>query len=217
MILDPENLDAASIYKILIGSVVPRPIGWVSSLSSKGVANLAPFSFFTVVSRKPPMVSLTLMPHAERSSPKDTLSNIRDTREFVVNIVSFAQVNQMHRSSASYPPEVDEFDAVQLDKAASTEIAAPRVADAPVSFECRLQSVTEMGEVGDHLLIGRVVRIHVRDDIWLAESGRVDTAAFDPVGRLAAQYTLADNLFSSPVDEAFVRRSQSAKSLQRAD
>lgn len=198
MIFDPDDLGAPELYKILIGSVLPRPIGWASTLSLDGVANLAPFSFFTVVSRKPPMVSLTIQPRSDLVTLKDTLVNARDTGEFVVNIVSLAQVNQMHVSAAEYPPEADEFDIVGLDKVKSEIVRPPRVANAPVSMECKVDRILSMGEVGDHLLIGRVVRIHIREDIWL-QSGRVDMAAVQPIGRLAAEYTLADSVFAYPV------------------
>jgi flavin reductase (DIM6/NTAB) family NADH-FMN oxidoreductase RutF len=204
VILDPNNLGAPELYKILIGTVVPRPIGWASTLSVDGVANLAPFSFFTVVSRKPPMVSLTIQPRSDLVTLKDTLVNARDTGEFVVNIVSLAQVNQMHVSSVEYPPDADEFDITGLQKVACEIVKPPRVANAPVSLECKVERITPMGEVGDHVLIGRVVRIHIRDDIWLPENGRVDTAAFQPIGRLAAEYTLADALFACPIDDELI-------------
>lgn len=204
MILNPDELGAPELYKILLGSVVPRPIGWTSTLSGSGIANLAPFSFFTVVSRKPPMISLTLMPRADHVAPKDTLANISETGEFVVNMVSFSQVNQMHKSSAQYPAETDEFDVLELRKCASEIVKPPRVDGAPIALECKLERLIPMGDVGDTVVIGRVVRIHLRDDVWLPQSGRIDTAAFQPVGRLAAEYTLAESLFICPIDESLI-------------
>ncbi len=198
MILDADALDATACYKLLIGSVVPRAIGWASTLSVDGVANLAPFSFFTVVCRKPPMVSLTMQPRSDRVTLKDTLVNIRDTGEFVVNLVSLPHADAMHRSSVEHPPEADEFELTGLSKAPSAAVRPPRVAGAPVAFECRLDRIIPLGEVGDHVVFGRVVRFHVRDELYLG-GGRVDTAALLPVGRLAAEYTLADNVFTCPV------------------
>jgi flavin reductase (DIM6/NTAB) family NADH-FMN oxidoreductase RutF len=206
MIFDPETMDATACYKLLIGSIVPRAIGWASTLSTEGVPNLAPFSFFTVVSRKPPMVSLTIQPRSDRRRLKDTLVNIQATGEFVVNVVSLPQANAMHASSVEFPPEVDEFEAVGLGKAPSQLVKPSRVADAPVSMECRLEQILPMGEVGDQLVIGRVVRFHVADTLAL-ENGRIDTAALQPIGRLAAEYLLNESIFACPVpDEMFQAR-----------
>ncbi|MGX7704928.1 flavin reductase family protein [Methylobacterium sp. Gmos1] len=203
MILDADTLDATACYKLLIGTVVPRAIGWVSTLSADGIANLTPFSFFTVVCRKPPMISLTMQPRSDRVTLKDTFVNIRDTGEFVVNLVSLPQADGMHASSAEHPPEADEFVLANVSRAPSEVVRPPRVAQAPVSLECRLERIIPLGEVGDHVVFGRVLRFHVRDDLYL-EGGRVDTAALQPVGRLAAEYTLADNVFTCPLDAEVV-------------
>jgi flavin reductase (DIM6/NTAB) family NADH-FMN oxidoreductase RutF len=205
MDLNPDDLDSTQLYKILIGSVVPRAIGWTSTLSKEGVANLAPISFFTVVSRKPPMVSLTLQPRSNRVDLKDTLINARETGEFVVNVVSLEMVNEMHLSSVEYPPDEDEFEITGLVRGASKTVKAPRVQGAPVSMECKVVSITPMGEVGDHLLIGQVTHFHIEDRLWLPE-GRVDTASLHPVGRLAAEYTLADAIFTCPMPEEGLKK-----------
>src|SRR5262249_12414839 len=118
MNIDPEGLDPAAAYKLLIGSVVPRPIAWVSTQASDGVANLAPISFFTVISRKPPRFSLTLQPKSD-GTVKDTYTNIRNTGEFVVHTATFPQIEALHRSAVEFEPDVDEFDAVGLVKEAS--------------------------------------------------------------------------------------------------
>lgn len=215
MILDADELDATSCYKLLIGSVVPRAIGWASTLSVDGVANLAPFSFFTVVCRKPPMVSLTMQPRSDRVTLKDSLVNIRDTGEFVMNLVSLPHADAMHRSSVEHPPEADEFELTGLAKASSVAVRPPRVAEAPVAFECKLDRIIPLGEVGDHVVFGRVLRFHVRDDLLL-EGGRVDTAALMPVGRLAAEYTLTDNVFTCPL-EPDVLRARTGVRMARLD
>ncbi|MFG1396718.1 flavin reductase family protein [Roseixanthobacter pseudopolyaromaticivorans] len=199
MILDTATMDATSCYKILIGSIVPRAIGWVSTLSVNGVANLAPFSFFTAVCRKPPMVSLTIQPKSDRVTLKDTLINIRETGVFVTNLVTLPLADAMHHSSMEHPPEADEFALAGLTTAACDLVRAPRVAEAPVSMECRLERIISLGEVGDHVVFGEVMRFHVRDDIYL-EGGRIDTAGLNPVGRLAAEYTLVENIFTCPVE-----------------
>ncbi|MBT2334961.1 flavin reductase family protein [Variovorax paradoxus] len=198
MQIDPNDLTSDELYKLMIGSVVPRPICWASTLSRDGIANLAPFSFFTVVSRKPPMVSLTIQPRSDRVQLKDTLINARETGEFVVNIVSLAQADRMHLTSVEYLPEEDEFDITGLGKTPSVDVRPPRVSGAPIAMECKVHSITPMGDVGDNVLVGRVVRFHFRDDMWLP-GGRVNTAALQPVGRLAAEYTLADAVFTCPM------------------
>ncbi|MFL6660524.1 MAG: flavin reductase family protein [Rhizobacter sp.] len=200
MIIDSSTLDATSSYKLLIGSILPRAIGWVSTQSKDGVANLAPISFFTAVGRKPPMVSLSLQPRSDGVTLKDTFLNIRDTGEFVVNMATLPQAHAMHRSAFEFASEVDEFTAVGLDKEASTAVRPPRVKGAPIALECKLDRIIPIGDLGDHVVFGEVVRFHVRDDVYL-DGGRIDTAALQTVGRLAAEYTLVHNAFTTPLDE----------------
>src|SRR5215208_5585494 len=186
MIIDPSDLDRQSLYKLLIGSVVPRPIAWTSTLSREGTRNLAPFSFFTVASRNPPMLCISVGPREGEYGPaKDTLSNIEETEEFVVNIVSLSLSNTMHESSKGHPPEADEFEKAGLTPAPCEVVKAPRVEEAGVSMECVLDRVLPLGS--DHLVIGRMVRFHVRDELY--ENGRIDVVGLDPLGRLAGNYT----------------------------
>ena len=160
MIIDPLKLDSQSSYKLLIGSVVPRPIAWTSTVSEEGVRNLAPFSFFTVASRQPPMLCISVGPPPETEGgdrpAKDTLSNIEETGEFVVNIVSLSLSNTMFESSKNHPPEADEFEKAGLTPAPCEVVGAPRVEEAGVSMECLLDRVLPLGT--DHLVIGRMVR-----------------------------------------------------------
>jgi flavin reductase (DIM6/NTAB) family NADH-FMN oxidoreductase RutF len=216
MILDPNDLDATSCYKILIGTVVPRAIGWVGTLSTDGVANLAPLSFFTVVCRKPPMVSLTIQPRSDRVTLKDTLVNIRETGQFVTNLVSLPHADSMHHSSIEHAPEDDEFELANLSKALSSVVRPPRVAGAPASMECELERIIPLGEAGDHVVFGRVVKFHVKDEFFLP-GGRIDTAALQPVGRLAAEYTLTDNVFTSPLDPQVVQSRKSSRMVRLDD
>ena len=200
MIIDPSTLDAASNYKLLIGSILPRAIGWVSTQSRDGVANLAPISFFTAVGRKPPVVSITLQPRSDGVTLKDTFVNIRDTGEFVVNLVNLQTAHAMHRSAFEFASDVDEFTAIGLEKEASVAVAPPRVKDSPISLECKLDRIIAMGDFGDHVVFGEVVRFNIRDDVYLA-GGRIDTGALQAVGRLAAEYTLVQNAFALPLDD----------------
>lgn len=199
MIIDPQDLDPRDVYKLLIGSVVPRPIAWTSTVSAAGVRNLAPFSFFTVASRNPPMLCISI---GERTSEdrqtKDTLDNVRETGEFVVNVVSLALSNAMHESSGSHPPEADEFEKAGLTPASCEVVDAPRVGEAGVSMECVLDRVLPLGS--DHLAIGRMVRFHVQNDLY-GENGRIDVSKLSPLGRLAGDYTKVETIFDLPAED----------------
>ncbi|MGW8955745.1 flavin reductase family protein [Streptomyces sp. NPDC055709] len=205
MIFDAAELDAASAYKLLIGSVIPCAVAWVSTVSPEGVANLAPISFFTPVGRKPPMVSITLQPRSDGVTMKDTFVNIRDTGEFVTNLATLPQADAMHASAFEFDPGVDEFEALGLEKEPSEVVRPPRVKDAPIAFECVVDRIIPVGDDGvDHVVWGRVVRFHIRDDLYL-ERGRIDTAALPAVARLAGEYTVVDNVFTTPLTEALLK------------
>ena len=138
----PEQIPYRDFYRILLGSVAPRPIAWVSTLN-KGHLNLAPFSFFNAVSAKPPMLgfSPSLRLVDGQCAPKDTLHNIRETREFVVNVVTFAVADAMNLTSGDYDSSVDEFALAKLTTRPSQVVRPPQVAESPVSFECKLKSL----------------------------------------------------------------------------
>ena len=202
MIIDTAGLDPQSCYKLLIGSVVPRPIAWTSTVSREGIYNLAPFSFFTVASRQPPMLCISVGPPPESEGgdrpAKDTLSNIEEMGEFVVNIVSLSLSNTMFESSKNHPPEADEFEKAGLTPAPCEVVGAPRVEEAGVSMECLLDRVLPLGT--DHLVIGRMVRFYVRDELY-GKNGRIDVAGLDPLGRLAGDYTKVETIFELPKDD----------------
>ncbi|CAB3782342.1 hypothetical protein LMG28614_01422 [Paraburkholderia ultramafica] len=207
MIVDPSTQDATANYKLLIGSILPRAIAWVSTLSKDGVANLAPISFFTAVGRKPPMVSISMQPRSDGVTLKDTFINIRDTGEFVINIVSLELADAMHRTAFEFPSEVDEFDAVGLNKAPSLTVRPPRVAAAPIALECKVDRIIPIGDQNDHVVFGEVLRFQIRDDLYL-DRGRIDTAGLQPVARLAAEYTVVQNAFTTPLDPLALARLQ---------
>jgi flavin reductase (DIM6/NTAB) family NADH-FMN oxidoreductase RutF len=198
MIIDPAELDVTSVYKLLSGAVVPRPIAWVSTRSHEGVLNLAPYSFFTVVSRQPPMLAISIGPRTGGEDyAKDTLTNIRDTQEFVINMVSLELANAMHETSINYPPEVDEFVRAGVTPAPCETIAAPRVAESRISMECTVEHILELGS--DYLVIGRMQRYHVKDELF--SNGRIDLEKLNPLGRLAGNFTRIESLFELPLDE----------------
>lgn len=161
-------------YKLLTALVVPRPIAWVTSLSADGVLNLAPHSFFTVAANRPPVVQFTSV------GAKDTLRNVLATREFCVNLASRPQMEAINQTSAPYPPEIDEAEAVGLRTEASEQIAVPRVAEAPASIECVLHDTVEVGTCT--LVLGRVVAMTVRDEALV--EGVPAMTRLQPVSRL---------------------------------
>ncbi len=144
---------------------------------------------------------------------KDTFVNIRDTGEFVVNIASIGQADAVHRSAHEFDTDVDEFEALGLEKAASEVIAAPRIADAPISFECVVDRIIPMPPLPDHVVWGRVKRIHVRDDLYLSR-GRIDVGALGAFGRLAAEYTLVNNIFTTPLGDELAEEFGSQRAVR---
>ena len=183
MEITPESRSSQEIYKILIGTVLPRPIAWVSTVDPAGNVNLAPFSFFTVASVNPPILCFSPLLKAD-SLEKDTLANITQTREFVVNIVSYGLAQTMNRTSAPYPSDVNEFDVAGVTPKQSTFVEPPCVADSLVNFECKLQQIIPFGSepMAGNLILGKVCNIHIHPDI--VRNGEVDNEALDAIGRL---------------------------------
>ena len=201
MQFDPQVIDSAAMYKLLIGSVVPRPIAWVSSVDAAGVRNLAPFSYFMAITHDPPTVAFSSGPRGAEvgggvRGKKDTLHNVEVTREFVVNVVDDALAEAMNVTSGDYAPEVDEFAKAGLQAAPGVKVRVPRVAAAPVSMECRLAQVIPVGNLPHHLIVGQIVHMHVRDDVFDPATGRLDMHRLKPVGRLAGHlYTHVHDIF----------------------
>lgn len=194
MFLDFEELSAHERYRILIGSVLPRPIAWVSTLSKNGVPNLAPFSFFTVASSNPPILCFApalkqvVVDGVEKSVPKDTLKNIQDTKEFVVNIVSQKLAQQMNDTSGEYPEGVNEFEVAKLKAVPSERIKPSRVGESMINFECKLHQIIEFGDQpgAGRLVLGQILCAHVSDTVY--QNGRIDLDILEPIGRMAGMY-----------------------------
>jgi flavin reductase (DIM6/NTAB) family NADH-FMN oxidoreductase RutF len=184
MTIDPAKHDARDVYKLMIGSILPRPIAFVSSLSATGVRNLAPFSFFTAISANPPVICFAPMVRATGPPKKDTLRNVQETREFVVNIVSEDFAQQMNICSAEFPPEVDEFEQSGLTPVASEVVRPPRVRESKVHYECRLIQVVEVSSkpLGGSLVLGEAVRIHIADEVL--DGFRIDPDKLRAIGRM---------------------------------
>jgi len=186
---DPARCESRQIYELMTGIIVPRPIALVSTIDSHGSANLAPFSFFSGVGSVPPTVlfcpTLRAAGAGKEAERKDTLRNVEETREFVVNVVSEAISAAANTTAAEVAPEVDEFKLAGLTAIAGEVVRAPRVAESPAQMECRLLQVifTSHKPGGGVIVLGEVVRFHVRED--LVEDFRVDPSGLDAVGRMA--------------------------------
>ena len=192
MFYDAVKNDHGFDYDPFKALVAPRPIGWISTVSAEGVANLAPYSYFNAFSQAPHYVAFGSGPR------KDSLRNIEATGEFAVNLVSHELREQMNATAAHAAPDVDEFELAKLAKAPCRMIGAPRVAASPAALECRLHLVVPLpddaGHADDYLVIGRVLGIHI-DDRFIKD-GRVDTAAMQPVARLGySEYATVDNVW----------------------
>jgi flavin reductase (DIM6/NTAB) family NADH-FMN oxidoreductase RutF len=177
--------------------VVPRPIGWISSLAPGGTANLAPYSYFNAFAQQPHYIAYGSGEN-RRGGRKDSLNNIEAAGEFVLNLATWDLREAMNASSAHVEPGIDEFELAGLTKAPARLVKAPRVAESPVAFECRhFQTVALPGDDGsedNHLVIGRVVGVHI-DDRFI-EDGRVNTAAMRPIARLGySEYAVITEVF----------------------
>ena len=185
------------LYRTLLIAVGPRPIAWVSTLSQSGVPNLAPFSFFNAVSANPPLLGFSpAMRKLEAGvEPKGTLVNIRETGEFVVNVVTFAVAEVMNVTSGDYEHGVNEFELARLAVRPSQVVRPPQVAASPVSFECRLERILDFGNpLTSSFVIGEIVALHIEDNV-LAD-GRLGSQSLDLVGRMGGmQYTRTTNRF----------------------
>jgi len=197
--LDPHELGTTANYKLLIGSIVPRPIAWISTLSADGKGNLAPFSFFNGVSSNPPclMVAIT---RRKGGVKKDTLLNIEATREFVVNIVTESMAAPMNQTSADYPYGVDERIEASLASEQSVRVKPPRVLGAPIQFECVLEKLLEIGE-GDEgsstIVVGRIVAVHVAENVY--REGKILVEELKPLARLGGlAYGKTSGVFELP-------------------
>jgi flavin reductase (DIM6/NTAB) family NADH-FMN oxidoreductase RutF len=202
MNVSPSNLSHNELYGLILNSVAPRPIAWVSTLSASGQANLAPFSFFNCVCIEPPLLAFApglrtpRQPGSTDGEAKDTLRNVRETKEFVINIVTYDLAEAMNKTSGEYDASVNEFELAQVAAAPSQVIKVPRVAASPVSFECRLYQILDFSPSpkSSSLVIGEIVSIHV-DEAHIKE-GKLDRNSLDLIGRMGGiQYTRTTQRF----------------------
>jgi flavin reductase (DIM6/NTAB) family NADH-FMN oxidoreductase RutF len=194
MIIDPSTIPAQTMYRVLIGSVVPRPIAFVSTMSEAGVLNVAPFSFFNAFCADPPVVGFGPV---WRKPAKDTITNIRAMREFVVNIVGEDIAEAMNVCSAEFPPDVDEFQQSNLTPVPSVVVKPPRVKESKINMECSLLQIVDFSEKphGGSLVLGQIVRLHVDDEI-IDEGYKIDADKLRAIGRMGGpEYTRTRDRF----------------------
>ena len=185
MLLDFSKLPAREVNGWMTSAIAPRPIAWVSTISAAGRTNLAPFSFFQGVTSNPP--TLMFVPVNNRDGqPKDTLRNIREVPEFVVHVVPFSQAEPMNASAATLPYGESEFERFGIATTPSTRVRPPRVAAAPVAFECTLHQIVDIGEgpLAAHVVFGRIQLMHLADTV-IGTDGRIDAGKLDLIGRLS--------------------------------
>jgi flavin reductase (DIM6/NTAB) family NADH-FMN oxidoreductase RutF len=194
LVFDPEEMHTLRLYKLVSGTVVPRPIGFVSTQGRNGVPNVAPFSFFNAVSHRPPIVLFSSA--LREGKEKDTIVNVRETGEFVLNIVSEDIAQQMSASAEDYPTETSEFEVTGLTPVPGVVVKAPMVAESPVNMECKLLQLLPLPESDYTVAFGRVVRIHVASEIY-GEEGRIDSERLKAIGRMAGNtYASTRELFT---------------------
>ena len=199
MLVDPAAVSLRDFYRLMISSITPRPIAWVSSISPHGIPNLAPFSFFNGVGANPPTI-LFCPSNNRHGEKKDTLVNVEKTPEFVVNVVPFALAKPMNETSADLPYEVNEFETAHVTPEPSVKVKPPRVKDAPIQMECVVHQILNLGAgpIGGNIVIGRIVLMHISDAV-LGADGQIDEQKLDTIGRMGgAMYSRTTERFELP-------------------
>lgn len=210
-----SDLDDRTLYKLLVNTVLPRPIALVTTVDPHGVLNAAPFSFFNVFSHAPPLVVLGIEGRQQPAPLKDTMANIRRMGGFVVNLVDRTMVEAMTLCAIDLPPDVDELREASLTPRPARKVAAPLIEQSPVQFECRETVSLSLGTRDRNLVVGEIVHLHIRDGL-VNERFHVDIDALDLIGRLhgADWYVTTHDRFRVPrisVDEWNARRRKAGK------
>ena len=187
--LEPNELSTAKLHAYLLGAVAPRPICFASTVDAEGKVNLSPFSFFNVFSAKPPILVFSPARRGRDNTTKHTYENVLEVPEVVINIVNYAMVHQVSLSSTEYAKGINEFAKAGFTELASEHIKPPRVAEAPVQLECKVNEVISLGKEGGagNLVICEVVKLHIKEDI-LDENGAIDPFKIDTVSRLGGSW-----------------------------
>jgi len=202
MKLDPQTMDFRDLHHLLAGAIVPRPIALVSTVGANGVQNVAPLSSISIASVMPPMVTISLSTRRRRAGEqKDTLRNILASKEFVVNVpVTESMALAMNLAGAEYPSHVSEFTETGLTPVPADLVQAPMVAEAPVSFECRMVHMLEFGELPSvsTLIVGQVLRAHIKDEFFA--DGQLQSSRMQAIGRLLEPYCRTRDIFDFKVE-----------------
>ncbi len=194
MKINPKTFEGFN--RVLTGVVVPRPIAFVSTISNSGNVNLSPYSFFNAVSYDPPLIIFSSSKFTSDGKLKDSLSNIEQNGEFVVNIVNEKIVEAMNKTAAEYPEDVNEFDVANLTQIDSDLVKPPRLSESPVNMECKLERIITLGTEAhpQGLVIGEIIQLHIDDEI--ISGHRINHEKLKPVGRLAGNmYTHTYDVF----------------------
>ncbi len=189
LFIDPEQIATKDLHQYILGAVAPRPIAFASTISADGIPNLAPYSFFNAFSSNPPILIFSANRRVENNTTKDTLRNIEETREVVINVVTHAIVRQMALCSVDYSAEINEFEKAGFTPLPARRVRPFRVAESPVHIECVVEDILPLGDKGGagNLIVCRVVLMHLSEDI-LTPTGRIDPHKIDLVGRMGRFY-----------------------------
>lgn len=187
--IDPTQIATKDLHQFMLGAVAPRPIAFASTISADGVPNLAPYSFFNAFSSNPPIVIFSSNRRVANNTTKDTLKNVQDTGEVVINVVSHRIVRQAALTSVEYGPEVNEFEKAGLTPLPSELIKPFRVAESPVHMECKVEQILPLGDQGGagNLIVCRIVLMHIAEEV-LTDKGRIDPHKIDLMARMGRFY-----------------------------
>lgn len=197
LVIDPALLSAKDIYKFLIGSILPRPIAFVTSIGEENTVNGAPFSFFNIVSSDPPILSISVQ--RKDYIQKDTARNISINKEFVIHICDQKNIEKINKTAASLPSNQSEIDYAQMEKVESTKISTPGIIEAKIRIECKLEHMitiaNDEGKATCDLILGRAVCFHIEEELY--EDGKIDARQLKPVARLAGDdYSKLGEMFT---------------------
>ncbi|NJR66399.1 MAG: flavin reductase family protein [Leptolyngbyaceae cyanobacterium CRU_2_3] len=197
----PTEMEDPAPYHLLTSIVAPRPIAWVSTISADGIPNLAPYSFFNAVAGFPPTIMFSVAYRRQEPKEKDTLRNVKEVDEFVCHVVDEALANAMVRTAVEVPYEVNEFETAHLQAVPSINVRPFRIADAPIAMECKVTQIVPVAGAPNVMVLGQVLRFHVREGLYRADLGLVDTQLMKPIARLGGpmEYAKIGELFSLEV------------------
>ncbi len=202
MIIDPKEIPVVKLQGYLQGTVSPRPIAFVSSVDKNGLVNLSPFSFFNMFSMNPPILIFSPSRRVRDNSTKHTLQNVLEVAEVVINVVSYSMVEKASLASCDFPKGISEFVKAGFTELPSVKVKPPRVAESPVSFECKVKEVIPLGTEGGagNLVVCEVVLIHAKDELF-DDDGKINPHKVDAVARMGNDYycrASGENIFKVP-------------------